>query len=168
MKYSYIVIGVFIIILGLVGYFVFLRPNALNPEQHGQPTGNTQQPNKIIPVDPVSIPAGDKISFGTAHGTVEVNNFYKVAKGYNGDALVIQKTPEYEIIYNSANSAFGIYITGGQVGSSRTLAEADLVNTLGIPQAQVCYLNVVWSVSASLDKSMSGRNYPLSFCSKTR
>ncbi len=166
MKFSYLVIFIIVLILGLGGYIFFIRPKTTNPGQNVQSMRSTQQLGKIIPLNPASIPAGEKIEFGTSHGTVAVNNFYKVARGFDGDALVVRRTPEYEIIYDTADSVFGIFITGGSsIGSVRISAESDLVGILGVPRAQVCYLNPVWSASVNLNKDLSGRSYPLSFCS---
>src|SRR5438067_1588362 len=119
MRFSYIVVFVIIIMLGIAGYFIFFRPMAAKPIQKTQSAGNAQRLSKVTPLPPASIPTGEKIEFGTPHGSIEVNNFYKAAKGYEGDALVIRQTAFYEIIFDGLDSVFGIYITGGSISTSR-------------------------------------------------
>jgi hypothetical protein len=165
MKFSYIVIIIVAVIAGLAGYLLFFRSQNANQNPGNGSPSTASQPSVIVPLDPAIIPAGEKIVFGTSsNGAVTVNNFYKIAKGYDGDALVIRNAAEYQIIYVGENSAFGIYIIGGSVESSRKAAEEDLLAILGISQAETCLLKVSWSVSPAIAQNLSGHNYPLSFC----
>lgn len=163
MKTSYIIIVVVVAVAIFTGSLLFFRSRNTDQNPGGSPLVTTQ-PGATVPLDPGTIPSSEKITLGTARGSVEVNNFYKVAVGSDGDALIIKAAPEYQIIYNGEISAFGIYITGGTVSNVLKSAENNLLAVLGVSQAQACSLNISWSVSSGADKNMSGQSYPLSFC----
>lgn len=164
---KYLVLLIIIVILGLAAYLLFSLRKSGN-EASGGSTGTSglEQLGPATPLAPETIPNGNSITFGTSRGSVITNNFYKIAQGSDGDALVIRRTPQYEIMYDAADSTFGIFITEGPVASSERAAENDLVNILGISKAQVCLLSAVWSVSVAVNENAAGRNYPLSFCSE--
>jgi len=164
MKRTFFII-ITIAVIGLVAYFLFFRSTKNSPEAGVSNAENmASQAGTIIPIDPANVPPGEKIAIGTQHGTVVVRNFYKVAEGFDGDALVIRATANYEILYDKIESAFGIFVMAGPVQSSARAAENDFISILGISREQACFLNAVWSVSAVLDKNLSGKDYPLSFC----
>lgn len=162
---KYIIIVLVVILLALGGYFFATRLKSSGSDVAAPAGGGGVAPRAaIIPLDPSTIPAGEKISLGTAHGTVEVNNFYKISQGYSGDALIVRSTPQFQIIYNSETGAFAIYIVAGPVDAARGAAEKDLVNVLGVPEKDTCFLNVSWSVSPAVGSGLSGVARPLSFC----
>lgn len=158
MKFSYIVIAIVVVVLGFGGYLLLRSSKLANPNLGGEQAAGPQRPTIVTPLDPETIPNGEKIVLGTARGSVAVNNFYKIAQGYDGAALVIRNTPEYQIIYAGEDSAFGIYITGASFESQRLIAESDFLATLGISQEQACSLNV------SEGGVSLGANFLLSFC----
>lgn len=161
MKYIYLIIAI-VIVVGVAAYFMFLKQKVAPLDTAGQQPAATEQ--ALIPVSSSEVPAGDKIALGTSDGIIYVNNFYKIARGYSGEALVIKSASQYLLLYDAAVSAFGIYIVAGPVQSYLNVAENDLIGILGVQQAQACLLDVSWSVSSAVDKNLSGRNYPLSFC----
>lgn len=164
MKFSYRVIIVVMVMAGLAGYLLFFRSQSENQNPGSGSPSVIPQPSVIIPLDSAIIPPGEKIVFGTSRGAVAVNNFYKVAEGFDGEALVVGATREYQIFYNAGDSVFGIFVVGGAVESSRKAAEAELLAILGISQAEACLLKASWSVSPAVASDLSGKSYPLSFC----
>ncbi|MDP2598450.1 MAG: hypothetical protein Q8P49_01320 [Candidatus Liptonbacteria bacterium] len=163
MRFKVIVVIVIVIAVAFVGYLIFSGLRNADQNLGGSPS-NAPPQSVIVPLDPEITPSGEKITIGTAGGSVEINNFYKFAQGLDGEALIIRSTPEYQIIYSDEGSTFGIYVTGGAVDTVLKTAEMDMLSILGISQSQACVLTITWGVSPAVDKNLVGRSYPLSFC----
>lgn len=117
------------------------------------------------PPSPSTFPTSTMLAIGTTKGIVEMNNFYTTEVSYDEGTLIFKQTPDYSLTYNTANSSFWIDITAGDPPTEEKAAEADLLSKLGITQAEACELNASWSVEYSVDPSMAGQDYPLTFCS---
>jgi hypothetical protein len=163
-KYIYIIIILVVIVAGAVAFILFR--NGVSPSGNG----NVQTPAGgegalvLNPVDTSSFPKGDTIVLGTPHGSVTVNNFYKLAQGQEDAALLIKQTNDYFMSYNMADSSFWIFVTAAPVDAAEKAAENDLLGILGVSGTQACYLNISWGISPSVDQSRTGKSYPLSFC----
>ncbi len=167
MKRSYIIAVVLVITFVLVGYFVSNSFKDTSPATTGTDEKAGQSLDAIIPLGAAAIPGGDKVTIGTNQGTVSVNNFYKIAKGWNGSestALVIAMTSKYQILYDVSVSAFGIYIVGDLSGPSRSDAEKRFLEITGVSKTDACKLDVTVNIPYGRNLIVGGP-YPLSFCS---
>jgi len=161
-KYIYIFAGV--VVVGAVGALLYSFVFKGGGVSNNLPS-DTGSVSRIHPVDSGAFPTGGKVTIGTAHGSIAVNNFYKLVSQQEDDALLIKKTNEYLISYDTTNSSFWIFITASPMDTVEKAAEGDLLAILGVSQSQVCSLNVAWGVAANVNKALSGASYPLSFCS---
>lgn len=158
----YFLIAIIVLIgLGLGGYFFFSRTKDSEGFTSEDETAYVPRVGEVVPLDPAVIPQDEKILFGTAMGAVEVNNFYKSARGFDGDALVVSSASNYRIFYNAENSAFGVLLIGSDLGRARTEAEKEFLDKLGILQKEACKLDVM---VYSADPAFGGTAKRLSFC----
>jgi hypothetical protein len=115
---------------------------------------------------PVSIPAGNTITIGTANGSVVINNIYKTALYIDQDlqAVVVQDNSDYLITYNISDSSFSITIFGTPVVAARNAAEGAFLSSLGVSKQDACKLTVHAGVPADAANQYVGQSFPLSFC----
>lgn len=118
----------------------------------------------VVPLEAALIPPEERLHLGTTRGTVITNNFYKTAEGFDGDALVFFSSPQYQLLYDIENSAFGIYIVGSELTKTRAAAEKEFLVQLGISQADACKLNVSVSVPRSTSAPPERETRSLSYC----
>jgi hypothetical protein len=113
-----------------------------------------------------TIPPGDTINIGTTKGTVTMNNFYNNAVYLDQaeQAVVIQQSSTYSIIYNIPDSSFVITVSGVPFADARQAAEAAFLTTLGISQADACKLDVTINAPYNIDPNPMDQGLGLSFC----
>jgi hypothetical protein len=115
---------------------------------------------------PQNIPTGDTITLGTSQGSVTMNNFYKSA-GYitqDQQAVVIQQSSAYSIVYNVPVSSFTLTISSAPPETVRQTMEGAFLSSLGISQVDACKLKVNESISSGVSDQYAGELFPLSFC----
>ncbi len=108
----------------------------------------------------------DTMIINTSSGFVETNdvliNPEKVLAGDWG--VVVKRTPQYSIVYYTADQGFVISIEDVDVVSARSAVESNLISLLGISAEDACKLNVSLSVPRDVNTDLAGTNYRLSFC----
>lgn len=165
-----IIVIVVIAVIVIVGAAAWALSRSARPFSRQAPQSNLQNVSQVLsstnldPIDPAAVPPGAAIQIGTPRDTVSVNNFYKTALGYDGEAVVIRRTAQYEITYGSDTSAFGIYVMAGPADQARRTAKNDLLGILGITQSELCKLAVTEVISQSADPASSGTPLPVSSC----
>lgn len=161
MKKIFIGILIVIIVIAALLWFLFrASPTPVTPSNSGvaSPAANS---GELSPV--YQVPASPTITLGTSHGSVTVNNFYKIAPGAEDEFIVIARNDNYEINYDTTNSGFYIDIKQPPFTANRASAEADFLNLLGVNQADACKLTVAIGAEPAASAG-SGGSFPLSFC----
>lgn len=160
-------IGGIILALVLIGYgaYSLLRPSPSVPTAgNTAPSADTQ--GEQVPQEPgaatstVSVndaPQGETLIISGPGGSVRINNFYKnILNVVEENQLILRNNPDYEIDYSRADANF--YITLRTV-NSRSAAEKDLLDMLGIKNADACKLSISEYAAGAL-----GATNKLSFC----
>jgi hypothetical protein len=172
-KLVIIVIAVIVAVVALLLIF----GNRYQPSQTQTPTGGTG----TLPspsVSSSSIPSGDTVLLGTSQGTVAVKNFYKEAEIMNQNTVFLRmdsfnNAAHYDFGYNRLGSQFYIMIDAYSLADAikyRSAAEEDLLNTLGISEADACKLNIdlrvnpTYIFAGNYPSNFAQMNYGLSFC----
>lgn len=108
----------------------------------------------------LAIPTGNTLMIGTSKGGVVMNNFYLSAAyiAQEQQAVVIQQTSTYDIIYSKPDSSFVITIFGMPYDTALKTAESAFLDSLSINQQDACKLNVVVLITGQTAASN------LSFC----
>ncbi len=116
---------------------------------------------------PIAIPPGNTISIGTSNGVVTMNNFYNHADYISQDqqAVVVQGSSTYSIVYNIPDSSFTLTIIGSPFDIVRQVMETVFLNSLGISQQDACKLLVSENVPGDSSNQYAGQTFRLSFCS---
>ena len=167
-----IVITLIIAITFIVGGMVYLslRPKISSAQTTG--VDNPVEPSSSLPDYASSasewfgsIPTGTTLNLGTRQGTVTVNNFYASDPPVDTDGyMIIKITENYYIDYDPINSNFWIGIIGMPFSAWQTIAEQDLLATLGVSQGDACKLTVTEGVIYNPSNPLDGQSVPLSFC----
>lgn len=112
-----------------------------------------------------NVPTGTTLAIGTPQGVVTVNNFYAPNSPVNvaGD-IVLAAPGNYFIVYDPSDSDFWIGFEGNSYPASQAVAEQNLVNILGISDADACKLAVTEGIVYSAGNALDGQSFPLSFC----
>jgi hypothetical protein len=137
------------IILAIVAY-AFTSTGGSKPATQGQ------NPPVAVSTDPTV--------FNTAKGTVRTANFTSKPVFRTDTTLVIADTDQYQIIYLIREHTFQILISAPPANMSRNLAENALLKILGVSQDDACKLPVAIKIPYSVDQSLAGPEYGLSFC----
>lgn len=169
-----------------IGYYLFTKnanpptPNTeknptTEPEQT-QPTKPTQKPNATEPEktevvvpgqEPKPDTESDFLTITSSNGNVMVSNFYKNPQtrfiDKQGD-LRIYENLNYNITYFPGNQSFSILISDTDIWATRTIAERNFLEILGITKERSCSLLVMLVVSTFANENASGIDYGLSFC----
>lgn len=96
---------------------------------------------------------------------VVMDNFVETASRVDeANDVFFVDTSEYEIVYLTPFQQFLITIKQTPFESNRIRAEADLLRTLNISEADACKLNVQITMPGFVDEAYTGRIFPLSFC----
>jgi hypothetical protein len=132
--------------------------------------GNNLKPG-VIPVNPSSVPAvsrkpvvlPEKIEISG----ISVNNFNKDPKEIDsfGDVF-ITGGEEFDIIYFPNTKNFSINILSSPFRDMQLKAEEVFLKKLGITKEQACLLPVDVGTPFYANPDESGKQFPLSFCSK--
>lgn len=160
----YALIASIVIIAAAFVYFLF-GGREENVPLDAEPTEEVLDSSSGIPIQFEKFPKGDLLSIGTPQGTVTLKNFYKEVKAQEGDTVLLQRTQNYEIAYDAADSSFWMRIIKQPIQEVRRKAEEDLLVLLGVDRKDACKLKVSWSPSREIDPKNSGKSFPLSFCS---
>ncbi len=112
--------------------------------------------------------SGDKISVKTPVGQVQTKNFLQNFVEQSGDALVLAKTQDYDIVYYKQDQVFYITLLSQPLSKAMDAAEKTFVEKLGVDVGQACQLKVVVRVPFSVDSGASGVDYGLSFCPNSK
>jgi hypothetical protein len=142
--------------------------------EEGVPLSNAQQlvagltsGNSIsTSTSTVTIPLGSTLTIGTSQGSVTMNNFYKRAVyiAQEQQAIVIEQSSTYDIIYNIPDSSFIINIFSLPFAAMRQTAEASFLSSLNIGKQDACKISAYELVSGSATAQYAGQSFPLSFC----
>jgi hypothetical protein len=169
MKKTLIIVIVVLLVAGvaLVGWFA--SKNQASSIPVSGPSVPTEASSSVVSSTSVSQPTvswptGDTIDIGTPLGTVTVKNVYNTILGWEDAYLIFQQTSTYELLYDTVDSSFVVSINKGPLATTRPEAEAALLSSLGISQADACKLSVIVGVDPSVDSSLAGEALPLSFC----
>ena len=119
------------------------------------PTGNGIKP---IPTNTIPIKAADG-------STISVRDFYPTAQLVTPDDVYINKdTTYYTLIYYPKESSFLITINNSNVPLSRSVAEDELPEFLGISKNLLCKLRFFITVRFDVNEKYAKENITLSFC----
>ncbi len=140
-------VGFVIIILFFISIFAAFRDKKNGPSQTGG--------KKIIE---------NSIKVSAISGTLEVNNFTDNVVRETADSLVLAETKDYIINYFKKDKAFVVLLLSEPLRNSREEAGKMLKKRLGIPEAQICRLNLSVVVPYDVSSKFSGRNLGLGFC----
>ncbi|OGM01821.1 hypothetical protein A2115_03825 [Candidatus Woesebacteria bacterium GWA1_41_8] len=112
---------------------------------------------RVIPTPP----AGDTLEING----VKVKNFYKEGSppGSLGEVTFVKKA-QYSLTYFPEETGFLLVITSSPFEENRKLAEKDLLQVLGITEADMCKLSVYITTPQIYNPNEAGNNYPLSYC----
>lgn len=86
------------------------------------------------------------------------------ASGAGVDNVTATDSPPYLIEYIATTQYFNIELLSEPIGPIRLDAEQFLMNDLGVSQSQMCQLNYMLSVPASVNSEFAGKNLGFSFC----
>jgi hypothetical protein len=176
-KILYIVVPLVVIAI-LIFVFLFQRKQKIKQSNIGNaPSGSVSLPaslpaptpeNKGIsdPVTGLELTTDKKLLEETSSGQVKLNNFAKGAEIADNGIIYLIDKENYNIGYNSTSKEFIVtLLIAGDIEKTRTDAEKDLLDKLGISKEDACKINVYLYVSAALteDKNLS-QNHGLSFC----
>jgi hypothetical protein len=159
-----IVIGV-IIVIGIILYIIFSLSGGTSVGNQSSNNGTSGAAVSVASAYPHA-PTGTYFSVGTAHGTVQMNNFYAAdsTQVIEDGVLMIKKTANYWITYDPANSTFWIAVSGTPFVTIRAAAEQDFLTTLGVSKTDACKLDVSVGAPYTSGSSASSQSVPLSFC----
>ena len=120
-------------------------------------TGTGSGTNQIIPI---------QLTNGS---TVKVPDFTKtnqppVASATSGYQVAGSVNGDFQILYFPAQSYFLISLLAEPLGANRKAAEAELRAKLGLPDSQLCKLNIEVNTIGSVNNTYAGENLGLSFC----
>jgi hypothetical protein len=162
-----ILIVIIMLVLGacVLGYYLWNSKTATPPLPIPLPPQSiTPPPVGPTPVTPLPIPVEDTIMIGTPQGSVVVKNFYKNAVQVSEYGVLVRRTNLYDIVYFQVESRFLITISDLPVDVAVRAAEKELLDILGITQADACRLTVSLAVPRFTDPALSGKEFGLSFC----
>lgn len=87
-----------------------------------------------------SFPKTETINIGTGSGSIEIKNLYNIAVDTEEGFVIIEDSPDYQIVYDRSTSNF--YINMRSITAQQSKAENRLLAILGISQKDICRLNV--------------------------
>lgn len=147
MKTKYkILIFIAIVLLFLFSLFIALGSKKQESTEPGQTTSQS-----------LSVPTN-------GGGSIIVNDITKSSQAILGDTDVIEQNENFSIVYFTKDQSFLITILGSPAQQYRNAAEQELLNKLQIQETDACKLNVSLTVPASVNQSLAGQDYGLSFC----
>jgi hypothetical protein len=96
-----------------------------------------------------------------------MNNFYNNADYISQDqqAVVVQGSSTYSIVYNISDSSFTLTIIGSPFDTVRQAMETAFLTSLRISRQDACKLLTSENVPGDSSSQYAGRTFPLSFCS---
>ncbi len=164
-----IIIGIIVsvVVLGaIIAVAIIMKPNQ-NPQT--QPISTpSQQPTTPTTASPQQTQTSEYIVIQTDKGGVTVKNFYKIAvKIWEGGQYLIKEKGDYGLYYYQQSGRFEIGISSRSKSDfyiKKSIAEQDLINTLGVTEAEACKLLVTIGSTNIGDESIDGQIFPLSFC----
>lgn len=133
-------------------------PYDVDPNMSGKEFGLSFCPDGIL------MQINDQIVIKSSKGEVTVNNFFKSARDEGSRSFSLKETSDYSIGYFQPDNSFQIALISAPLQSSREKAESALLDILGISKNDACKLLLHQGVPHFVDKTLSGRNYGLSFC----
>lgn len=97
---------------------------------------------------------------------IKMNDFYKTAISRSEDGTItLSKDANYDIVfYPKYKNEFLIILNSDTFNQYRAKAENNLVEILGIPKYQVCWLNSVVSSPANVELKIDSKSERPSFC----
>ncbi len=165
-----LVVVLIIFIVAIAAYFIFGNKNGVSG-LFGGGTASSGEEQRATGIEggmsSSEVPSGDTLAIGSSGGSITVKNFYRGALGVIEESeVVMDRTDAYELDYSRADSSFAATLLRGPVAQTRAEAEARLLDILGISRSDACRLSVSVVIPVSVDASLGGRSYPLSFCAK--
>lgn len=151
-----------ILIIGLIILIILLFALLLIGKSQKPKTAPYPAPTMTLPtITPFLTPSGDKIEINK----IPVNNFYKtpVKENPQNDVLIVN-ADNYQIVYLQQFNKFLITILNSNFEQTRTIAEKDFLNKLGISESDACKLTVEESTPEDINSKIAGQIFPLSFC----
>jgi hypothetical protein len=163
MNRNIVIVIVIVIVLAVLVYAGFrLLGSGTTPVTTQPGTGGLPG---VLPTATSTPPTGETITIGTPQGGVTVKNPYKGAAEVhpNWGALSVS-TDTYDMLYFSVDSSFLMTFKKMPFDQLRKVAEADFLERLGITREQACKLKVIEAVPYSVDPTLAGKSFGLSFC----
>jgi len=151
-----------LIIIGIIFLFRFF---VSKKNEAVQPSVNVPSLPVVSPTVPPKISTGEKITVGTAKGSVVVRNFYKnPVRTTPGFEVVIKETDKYSISYYPwGGGFFEINVPRATLDTIKA-AEEDFLDNLLISKTDACFLNVFVVIPYDNAETVV---QDLSFCPKT-
>ncbi len=78
--------------------------------------------------------------------------------------LANETSTTFGVIFNEADGSFAVGLEAEPLGETRRQAEQYLLSLLGVPEAELCQLNVYVGTTVYVNAFYSGKNLGLSFC----
>jgi hypothetical protein len=144
-----ILAGLAVILLFAAGVILALRDKGAAPATDG---------NSRLPAN------SNPLVFDTPKGQVKTKDFTQNPAEKTSGALAIKETSDYSIVYYEKDRSFVITLLSAPAAKARDAAEDDFLAALNINPAEACRLKVSLTVPLSVDESLSGKDYGLSFC----
>lgn len=186
---NYLLIGVAVLIVGLSVFVLFKIYNGGTTTPLGTATttatfpgsGNVGNPSGVGGTGSGTVQQGTLL-IATQSGTrITTNDFLSAAAtvkdpintgnyflGYHQSEGMPDETatsnPPYVIEYSADSQFFNIKILQEPLGAVRSEAEQYLMESLNIPQVQLCQLNYMVSVPYWVNTVYAGKNLGFSFC----
>jgi hypothetical protein len=174
----------FVALTAGIGYYLFTK-NTNPPTPNTEKNPVTAEPEQTQPTNPakkepeqtqVYVPGqepkpedmeSDFLTISSPNNNVMVANFYKNPKtrfiDKQGD-LRIYENFSYDITYFPSNQSFLISISDSDIWTTRTIAERNFLEILGITKERSCSLLVTVAISRFANENAAGIDYGLSFC----
>ncbi|OGY99725.1 MAG: hypothetical protein A2945_01860 [Candidatus Liptonbacteria bacterium RIFCSPLOWO2_01_FULL_52_25] len=153
----FIIIGAATLVgIGVVVFLMRQSPFGQGRDANVGMNDPTALPVAGVPTS-LQVPSGDVIQIGTSHGIIEVKNFYRNIVAYESEFLIVVRTADYEITYDTTRSSFYVAVLVS-TGPALTRGEEALLGLLGVTQSDACKLDVAEGLAGSPGSG------PLSFC----
>lgn len=148
--------GIFIVIV-VIGVLSQVNKKEGANDQGGQTTSdNIQTQNSTSSLKP---------AFAVDEAGFFETQFYKDSKAINNNGdLSLTKNDKYEIIFFAKSEQFLISILDPSFDEVRSEAEKTFLENFGGDRDKACKLNVIITTPRWVNRTETGKEYPLSFC----
>lgn len=147
--------------------FFFKKPSTTNVSPEKTPSSSSSNKTSFPTDTPFTIPSKDasKMTVDVEGNKIEMNNLYKnPVETFPGNNVAFAENDQYHMLFYPKNKGFIIIILDKNIQAGRDKAENDFLTTLGVTKEQACKLTVDLGTIYSVNPSVAGKNYGLSFC----